>query len=404
MIRSVLLASAAALALTACSEPAPREAAELDTPAPSRETMTDAGLYQAPQTPWEALEPFYAQLDYAAPVAPAGPPLPAADAALTSIAFGSCNTADRELPILQTIASQDHDLFMYVGDNVYGDARAYDATLPELRGASQALAASPEFQALRAAFPMLATWDDHDYGMNDMGVDFPFKAFAETLFLDFWRAPADDARRERPGVYDAKTFGPEGRRTQIIMLDTRYFRTGLAPTDERGAPGRERYLPSTDPDQNMLGEAQWAWLEEQLSQPADLRLLVSSIQVHADGHGWEAWRTMPRERTRLYDLIGETGANGVVLVSGDRHSSGLYVREDVAPYPLYEITSSALNMSFADENNEPGPHRIGEMYAPVNFGVIGVDWEGGELALQIKDEAGAVVREQRVTLDSIGAR
>jgi alkaline phosphatase D len=154
----------------------------------------------------------------------------------------------------------------------------------------------------------------------------------------------------------------------------------------------------------MLGEAQWAWIEEQLSQPADLRLLVSSIQVHAEGHGWEAWRTMPLERTRLYDLIGETSANGVVIVSGDRHSSGLYVRQDVAPYPLYEITSSALNMSFADENNEPGPHRIGEMYAPVNFGVIGIDWEGGELALQIKDEAGAVVREQRVALDSIGAQ
>jgi alkaline phosphatase D len=40
----------------------------------------------------------------------------------------------------------------------------------------------------------------------------------------------------------------------------------------------------------------------------------------------------------------------------------------------------------------------------VNFGVIGIDWEGGELALQIKDEAGAVVREQRVALDSIGAQ
>jgi alkaline phosphatase D len=151
MIRIVLLASATVLALAACAEPAPREAAELDTPAPSRETLTDAGLYQAPQTPWEALEPFYAQLDYTPPVAPAGPPLPGADIALSSIAFGSCNTADRELPILQTIAAEDHDLFMYVGDNVYGDARAYDATLPELRGAYQALADRPEFQALRAA-------------------------------------------------------------------------------------------------------------------------------------------------------------------------------------------------------------------------------------------------------------
>jgi alkaline phosphatase D len=61
-------------------------------------------------------------------------------------------------------------------------------------------------------------------------------------------------------------------------------------------------------------------------------------------------------------------------------------------------------MSFAEENNEAGPYRIGEMYAPVNFGVIGIDWEAGALALQIKDEAGVVVREQAVSLDEIGAR
>lgn len=403
MIRSVLFTSAAALALAACGEPAPRDASELDIPAPTAETLADAGLYDVPETPWEALEPYYDQLDYDPPVAPAGPPLPGPETALQSIAFGSCNTAEDAIPILETVASEQHDLFMYIGDNVYGDARSFDATLPELREAYHMLADRPEFQALRAALPMLATWDDHDYGMNDMGRDFAFKGFAQTLFLDFWRAPADDARRRRPGIYEARTFGPEGRRTQIIMLDTRYFRSGLTPTDERGATGKERYIPSADPDQTMLGEAQWAWLEEQLSQPADLRLVVSSIQVHADGHGWEAWRTMPLERTRLYDLIGETGANGVVLVSGDRHSSGLYVRDDVAPYPLYEITSSALNMSFRDENNEPGPHRIGDMYAPVNYGVIAVDWEGGELALQIKDIDGDVVRDQRVSLSAIGA-
>jgi alkaline phosphatase D len=199
-------------------------------------------------------------------------------------------------------------------------------------------------------------------------------------------------------------FGPEGQRVQIILLDTRYFRSDLTPTPQRGAEGMERYIPSEDPEQTMLGAAQWAWLEEQLREPADVRLLVSSIQVHADGHGWEAWRTMPLERERLYGLIEETGANGVVIVSGDRHSSGLYVRDDVAGYPLYEITSSSLNMSFRDENNEPGPHRIGDMYAPVNYGVIALDWEAGALALQIKDEAGAVVREQRVALSEIGAR
>jgi alkaline phosphatase D len=185
------------------------------------------------------------------------------------------------------------------------------------------------------------------------------------------------------------------------MLDTRYFRGPLAPTPDRGAVGMERYVPTEDESVSMLGEAQWDWLEGALAEPADLRLLISSIQVHADGHGWEAWRTMPHERDRLYALIEESGAEGVVIVSGDRHSSGLYVREDVISYPLYEITSSSLNLSFRDENNEPGPHRIGDMYAPVNYGMVGVDWEGGDVALEIRDAEGAIVRDVRFALSDL---
>ena len=391
----------ALLAVSACAEPVSDAEVEAE--------IADAQV-QAEVTPpasaFDALDAFYAHYEYDVPMAPAGPALPATNAVLTSIAFGSCHSTEegRDFGILGQIASEAHDLFIYTGDNVYGDARAFDATLPELRRTYHELSAKPEFQALRAASPMLATWDDHDFGMNDIGRDFAFKRFAETLFLDFWGASENDVRRTRPGIYDSHVYGPEGQRTQIIVLDTRYFRSDLTVTDERGAVGRERYIPSPDPDQDMLGAAQWGWLEDQLQVPADLRLIITSIQVHADGHGWEAWRQMPMERDRLYRLIGETGANGVVFVSGDRHSSGLYVRDDVAPYPLYEITSSSLNLSFRDENNEPGPHRIGDMYAPVNYGVINIDWDAGNLAMQIKSDTGEIVREQIVDLTEIGAQ
>ncbi|KAA5802300.1 alkaline phosphatase family protein [Alkalicaulis satelles] len=402
MIRLAPACAVLALVLSACGEPVALDPAR-DTPPPSPQLLREVGLMEAPRTPWEALEPFYDQFVYDIPRAPSGPPLPGAEDVLTSIAFGSCNTPERAIPILDVIAQGGHDLFIYGGDNVYGDARAYDATLPELRAAYHQLAARPEFRRLRAAQPMLAVWDDHDYGMNDLGRDFAFKGFSERLFLDFWGAERDDVRRSREGIYDAHVFGPEGRRVQVILLDTRWFRSDLTPTDERGAPGRERYVPSEDPDQDMLGEAQWAWLEAQLREPAELRLLVSSIQVHADGHGWESWRTLPRERDRLYRLIRETGANGVVIASGDRHAAGLYVRADLTSYPLYEITSSSLNMPFRDEHDEPGPHRIGDMYAPENYGVIAIDWEGGSLNLEIRDVQGAVVREQGVPLSRIGA-
>ncbi len=389
------IATASALLLAACQGEQSASMPQAEAPA------TAPAQTAAPDNVVDALAPYYAQLDVERPQAPEGPGEPAADAVLESILFGSCHRGDRPIPILDTINSQDRDLFIYTGDNVYGDAWSWDSTLPELRQAYAELAQVDGFINLRQSTPMLATWDDHDYGMNDFGREFPYKGFAEELFLEFWRVPADDDRRSRPGLYTSRTYGPDGQRVQIIMLDTRYFRGGLQRTPERGAMGMERYVPTEDRSVSMLGETQWAWFEEALSEPADLRLVISSIQVHADGHGWEAWRTMPHERERFYETIARSGAEGVVIVSGDRHSSGLYVRDDVIGYPLYEITSSSLNLSYRDENNEPGPHRIGEMYAPVNFGAIEIDWEGRTLAMEIRDIDGETVRVQSIDLDAL---
>ncbi len=252
--------------------------------------------------------------------------------------------------------------------------------------------------------PILPVWDDHDYGQNDGGADFPPRSLAERIYERFWRLD-ETALADRPGVYTSDMIGPEGQRVQIIRLDTRFFRSALTPTDEWGAPGKERYLPSTDPDQDMLGGAQWAWLETELRKPADLRLLVSSIQITPDVHGWEAWSTMPLERERLYGLIEQTGAQGVVLVSGDRHTSFLYKDGANAPYPLYEITASSLNVAFSKEPDsaEVDEKQLGLGYGFENYGEIEIDWQGEALNLIINDALGTAVRSQTVRFDEIGA-
>ena len=100
---------------------------------------------------------------------------------------------------------------------------------------------------------MLATWDDHDYGLNDGGVEFAHKALAKDLFLDFWDVPAGDIRRTRGGIYASCIIGPAGKRVQVILLDVRWFRSPLKITDKRGAAGKQRYLPDLDPAKTMLG-------------------------------------------------------------------------------------------------------------------------------------------------------
>eukprot|EP00892_Ulva_mutabilis_P006022 jgi/Ulvmu1/3792/UM018_0002.1 len=114
-------------------------------------------------------------------------------------------------------------------------------------------------------------------------------------------------------------------------------------------------IPAKDRSLTLLGDEQWEWLEEQLKEQADVRIVVSSIQVIPTAHGWKKWGNLPHEQKKLFDLIRETKAGGVVFVSGDRHSGMLYElsKEDVKkdgidlPYPMYELTGSGLSKYYA---------------------------------------------------------
>jgi len=209
--------------------------------------------------------------------------------------------------------------------------------------------------------------------------------------LEFWNIPLDDPRRQREGLYYATTFGPLGQRVQVILLDTRFFRSPLKPSDAPGSPGKENYVPDYDPAKTMLGEEQWAWLEQKLSEPADIRLIVSSVQVIAQGHGYERWGNLPRERNRLFDLISRTDASGVILLSGDRHLGALYKLEVGGAFPLYEVTSSSLNQS-SWLRSEAGVYRLGEIYGRENFGMVVIDWVTESVSLELRDIEGEVVR------------
>jgi hypothetical protein len=203
----------------------------------------------------------------------------------------------------------------------------------------------------------------------------------------FFGVPATDERRQRDGIYHARRFGPPGRCVQVLMLDIRWARSPWTPTDQRDAPGKQRYVPTADTTRTMLGDAQWQWLAERLAEPADLRLIVSGIQVIAEGHGFEHWGLMPHEQQRLLDLIARQRANGVLLVSGDRHIGGVYRRARGAPYPITELTSSGLTHAWAAAS-EPGPNRLGELVRANHYALVDIDWAARRLALKHLGERG----------------
>jgi alkaline phosphatase D len=319
---------------------------------------------------------------------------PAPDALLSRIAVGSCLNQRRPAPILRTIAGLHPDLLLLIGDNVYADTD----NPARMRGAYADLAANADYRALVAAVPVLATWDDHDYGDNDAGAEWGFKRGAKDAMLAFFDEPLDSPRRGREGVYDARVFGPPGRRVQVILLDTRWFRSPLVQA-EKG------YAPNADPQATLLGAAQWAWLESQLREPAELRILGSSIQVVANDHGFERWGNFPAERARLLRTLAATGARDVVVVSGDRHRGELSVLDDPAlGYPLYDLTASSLNVPIP--RDEPNRLRRGPLVTVANFGLIEIDWNATPpaLTLSLRGEDGAAIVQERVSFDRLRPR
>ena len=297
---------------------------------------------------------------------------------LTRIHFGSCVKQSQPMPIFQTIVKDRPEVFLMIGDNIYADTEDMEV----MRAKYAQLNADSGFSMLRASCPILATWDDHDYGRNDAGAEYSKKWEAQKIFSDFWGDSLSSPRRQRAGVYDAHIIGAEGKRVQIILLDTRYFR-GPLKKGQRRVGGL--YYPSEDPEVPMLGDAQWQWLETQLKQPAELRIIASSIQFIAEAAGQETWSNLPAERQRMIDLIEKTGAAGVVFVSGDRHWSDLSVQRKSVPYPLYDLTSSSLNQPHKRGTPTLNQYREAQQtYHQVNFGVIEIEWRGCETTLDLK--------------------
>ena len=332
-------------------------------------------------------------------------PAAAEDRSLTRVAFASCADQDRPLPILDRIVALKPDLYLAMGDNIYADLKPEPGLdeVASMKAKYDRLATLPGWQKLVATCPVLATWDDHDYGKNDQGVDYPHKVESQRLFCDFFKVPADAPLRSQKGVYQSKTFGPPGKRVQVILLDGRYHRSPLkkAATVLPGTRIRP-YLPVTDPAATLLGAEQWKWLEEQLKQPAELRLLVSGIQVISEDHPHEKWMNIPAERDRLYKLIRDTKAAGVVILSGDRHMAEISLDRKAVGYPLFDVTSSGLNQgSKVWRPAEVNRHLVAAMPHGDNFGLLTIDWaaEGSpRISMQVRDADGEVAIRETIPL------
>lgn len=281
---------------------------------------------------------------------------------ISKIAFGSCSSQNKEQPILNTIAAKRNDLFVYLGDNIYGDTEDMNVLLAKYGK----LSCKPEFQNLLNSCKVIATWDDHDYGVNDGGIEYPKKAESKNIFLEFWNEPTISERRNHEGIYTSYYYGDSAHRVQIIILDLRTFRTHLI-TDSA-----DNYIPNTDVSATILGAEQWVWLQNELQQPAQFRIIGSSTQFARSWNGYEAWANFPLEQQKMFQTIRDAHANGAVFISGDVHLAELSKRIEPNLYPIYDLTSSGITQ--LEEMDIPNTYRIGNVNLDYNVGTIEIDW------------------------------
>ncbi|HWK53846.1 MAG TPA: alkaline phosphatase D family protein [Hyphomicrobiales bacterium] len=251
-------------------------------------------------------------------------PRPGETCAFT-LALGSCAclAMDAQQPIWHAVLGLRPDLFLWLGDNIYGDSLLPDTLNHEYRHQR----AVPAFQPLGRSVPQFSIWDDHDYGLNDHDASNPIKEDALRLFKRYWANPSyglDDV----PGVFYKQAYGA----VDIFCLDCRYWR----------APNKQ---PST-PTKTLLGQRQLAWLQQELkASTAVFKLLAcGSGWSMARGEGGDSWASFRHERDALFDFIRDEGITGVVLTSGDTHMGELNVIPWSARggYDFYDLVTSPL--------------------------------------------------------------
>jgi alkaline phosphatase D len=269
------------------------------------------------------------------------------------IGFGSCLDNESPSELLDEINA---DVFIFLGDNIYADT----ANSIIMRWIYNRLSCKPAFKRLVGRIRhILSIWDDHDYGQNDRGAEYPMKEVSQRMFLDFWRIPATSARRRNKGVYGSYTFIDRGVTILVIMLDLRTFRGPLTVcTRDQGW-----YCPAESG--TMLGEKQWQWLKHTLAiTNADLVIVASSTQYAVDEYGYETWANFPHEQARLASLLNP---NKTVIISGDVHWGEISLTKD----GLYDITSSGISQ--LDTQVFSNQYRVGPPVIEFNYGLLDLE-------------------------------
>ena len=262
-----------------------------------------------------------------------------------SVITGSCNFENEEAhdragtpygggyEIFDTIAKQETDMMLWLGDNWYYRPVDFDAEQNMIYRASKDKGRD-FLQPIFQKFPNYAIWDDHDFGPDNSGGYFIFKEKSLDIFKKVWANPSYGLP-ETPGIFTKVRFND----VDFFLLDDRYHRS-------------HELLPD-GPDKHMYGQEQLLWLKNQLvASKQPFKFIVGGNQMLNDYHKWEGWDKYRYERDAFIKWLDEAKIEGVVFLSGDKHHTEMLKIPRNNAYPLLELTCSPFTAGTHEKSME----------------------------------------------------
>ncbi|WP_413558652.1 phosphodiesterase [Bdellovibrio sp. HCB209] len=216
--------------------------------------------------------------------------------------------------------AQKPDFIFLVGDAVYADFRCPTTEKDIWRRYCETRSRLKHFRQPRL-IPMIATWDDHDYGLNNTCKNFEFKKSSQRAFDVFFGSKDTDGYRKSMGVgSQLSAFGQ-----RFFFLDDRYFR------DQAGAG-------------MMWGQEQQDQLFERICESSKPAWLFNGSQFFGNYIKQESFiKDFGKNFTDVLTRLRKCQAP-VVFGSGDVHFSEVIgVEPKYLGYKTYEYTSSAIH-------------------------------------------------------------
>lgn len=238
---------------------------------------------------------------------------------LTRLSFGSCTDQNDPQPLWRDLINQKPDLWIWGGDNVYVD---WDAS-KDIKVSYDKQNKVPDYVEFKSQVPIIGTWDDHDYGVNNGNGKFEGKDLSQKFALDFLEEPKDSPRRKQKGIYTSYNFKSHGHDVKIILLDARYFK-------------------KLEKDYPMLGKTQWDWFEKELRESkADIHFVMSGTPfLNPNLPHTEEW-SQTKDYKRLLTMLDKIKPKGLVLLSGDKHFSSYYFKHGHLEFMSSGMTHTA---------------------------------------------------------------